>query len=70
MSFLKKEAKLNDLKQVYSQRFFKKLMFKFIYSLYESYGPTSQVSEEYKQLTRPEKLTSNPEENHCFVKGH
>ena len=69
VSFPKEEAKLNDLKQVYSQRFFKKLMFKYSQSLYESYGPTSQVSEEYKQLTKLERLTSNPEEYHCFVEG-
>lgn len=64
ISFPKEEAKLNDVQQIYSRRFFKKLMFRYSQVLYESYNESS-TNEDYRTLTRMERLSYNPEDYHC-----
>ena len=54
------------MKQIFSRRFFKKLMFKYTQSLFESYSDQF-TSEEYKNLTMQERLTFNPEEYHTTM---
>ena len=51
LSFPKEEAKLDETKKIYSSRFFKKLMFRYSQSLYETFSD-NHTSEDYKALTR------------------
>ncbi len=66
VSFPKEQAKLDGSKQIYSKRFFKKLMFKYSQSLYETFSE-AYMSEEYRNLTRMQRLSFNPEEYHTII---
>ena len=59
---------MDNVHEIYSSRFFKKLMFRYSQSLYETYSD-NYMSEDYKALSRIERLNFNPEEYHTHMEA-